>query len=205
LFTGIIQTTSELVDVGSRVDGGFKIRLGRPKNFQDLKIGESIAVNGVCLTLTEFTPLTIDFFVGNETLEKTTFANLQTGLKLNLERSLSLGDRLGGHMVSGHVDGVGEVLSATNDGECLAVKLRLKPEQFKFVVPKGSIAVDGVSLTVNNVDRESKTIDLYLIPETLAQTSLDILKAGQAVNIENDQLVKIIAYQVENMKGTLNA
>ncbi len=196
MFTGLIQSVVEIREVGERSPDGFKIKISKPNHWNDLKLGESIACDGVCLTLTDFADDSLEFFVGAETLNKTTFENLKLSQKINAERSLALGDRLGGHVVSGHIDGTAQVLEASRDGQCLNLKLKLAPEQFRFVVPKGSLCVNGVSLTINELDRETKTIGVYLIPETMIRTNLSLLETGDSVNIETDQFVKIIAHQM---------
>jgi riboflavin synthase len=196
MFTGLIQSITEIKDVYERSPDGFKVKISKPNHWDDLKLGESIACDGVCLTLTDFDENSLEFFVGAETLNKTTFENLESGQRINVERSLAFGDRLGGHVVSGHIDGTADVVEAKRDGQCLSVKLKLTPDEFRFVVPKGSLCVNGVSLTVNEIDRETKTIQVFLIPETLARTNLSKLKIGDSVNIETDQFVKIIAHQM---------
>jgi riboflavin synthase len=200
MFTGLIQSISEIKDVFEKTSDGFKISILKPKDWFDLKLGESIACDGVCLTLSNFSDKILGFFVGAETLAKTTFKNLAPGKKINMERSLALGDRLGGHVVSGHIDAVSEVLEAKREGQCLDLKLRVTADQFRFIIPKGSLCVNGVSLTVNEVNRDEKSIGLFLIPETMARTNLSELKKGDWVNIETDQFVKIIAHQMGNYR-----
>ena len=189
MFTGLIQ------EVVSVIEGAPSLKVTRPKTFLDLKAGESIAFDGVCLTLTEFCESSMDFFVGQETLSKTTFGSLTSGAFMNAERSLSFGDRLGGHLVSGHVDGVGEVVEAIPKDNCLGLEVKLAPEICAY--PKGSIAINGVSLTVNRVDLKKNQISVFLIPETLQRTNLKTLKKGDKVNIEYDQIAKIISTQVK--------
>lgn len=196
MFTGLIQEISKIKEISAPSTDGFKIKISKPTHWNDLKLGESIACDGVCLTLTNFENESLEFFVGAETLDKTTFKNLEIHKDINVERSLAFGDRLGGHVVSGHIDGVAVVTQAKRDGQCLDLKLKLGAEQFRFVVPKGSLCANGVSLTVNEIDRDTKTIGIYLIPETMARTNLSDLKKGDLVNIETDQFVKIIAHQM---------
>jgi len=196
MFTGLIQVISEIKEISERSVEGFKLKLSKPSHWNDLKLGESIACDGACLTLTNFTDETLEFFVGHETLEKTTFKKLEPSRRLNVERSLALGDRLGGHVVSGHIDGTAEVVESNRDGQCLNLKIKLAADQFRFVVPKGSICMNGVSLTINGINRDAKTIEVYLIPETMTRTNLSQLQKGDLVNIETDQFVKIIAHQM---------
>jgi riboflavin synthase len=142
----------------------------------------------------------MEFFVGRETLDRSNFNQLKMGQTLNLERSLSLGDRLGGHLVSGHVDAVAEVVLTERNNSCLNLDLKVNPENLKFIIPKGSLTVNGVSLTVNKVDLKDRKVSVYLIPETLLRTNLGQLNVGDLVNIECDQLVKVISYKLENYR-----
>jgi riboflavin synthase len=147
----------------------------------------------------------MDFYVGKETLDKSHFAYARESQVVNLERSLAFGDRLGGHMVSGHVDGVGRVVTLTPNGPSLGLEIEVRPQEFKSIITKGSLCVNGVSLTVNALDRDKKTVSLYLIPETLERTNLGALKVLDLVNIECDQFVKIIAQQVTHYMKEQNA
>ena len=195
MFTGLIKAISTLQ---SRVvkPGGETIVLVRPPHWKDLELGESITVNGACLTLIRQTENEIDFFVGEETLQKTNFSALSVGDVLNLEQSLRIGDRLGGHLVSGHVDGVATITRTEKRGDCLWFQIKVPTELFKWVMEKGSLSVNGVSLTINHVKREDRLADFFLIPETLSRTNFKTLKANQVVNIECDQVVKVISQQV---------
>ncbi len=204
MFTGLIQDKGQIVAVTAD-SSGLKLTLSRPTSFALLKQGESIAVDGVCLTLTDSSNESMDFYVGKETLEKSHFAYARPSQIVNLERSLSLGERLGGHMVSGHVDGVGRVVTSTPDGPCLGLEIEVRPQEFKSIITKGSLCVNGVSLTVNALNRDKKTVSLYLIPETLERTNLGYLKISDLVNIECDQFVKVIAEQVTQYMKEQNA
>ncbi len=196
MFTGLIQDMAEVKKVWEKSQDGFKFQVSRPKDWTNLKTGESIACDGVCLTLTEFSDDFLEFFVGLETLDKTTFNTLLPDQILNMERSLALGDRLGGHVVSGHVDGVAKVLEARREGGCLHLGLKLPKGLFRYVVPKGSLSLNGVSLTINKVDRETDIVEIFLIPETMVRTNLSRVQVGDLLNIETDQFVKIIAHQM---------
>lgn len=195
MFTGLIKNTSQVLQKEKR-SGGYHFLISKPLDWNDLQIGESIAVQGICLTLEEYTVSEMKFFVGLETLGKTNFLYLKQNQAINLERSLTLNDRLGGHLVSGHVDGTALIVAAEPEGECLKLTLRLNSDLLKWVVTKGSITVEGVSLTVNEVKEDE--INLFLIPETLKVTTLKNLKVGDFVNIECDQVTKIIT---EKMKA----
>lgn len=187
MFTGIIHHTG-VVDAFERLPNGARIRL-RTTDPEPFTRGESLAVNGVCLTmLPDDGTLIAD--VSDETLSLTTLGSLTAGQRVNVERALALGDRLGGHLVQGHVDGTGSLLSIETEGE-FAVYRWSYPRQFAdLVVSKGSIAVDGVSLTV--VEPEAESFGAALIPETLRRTNLGDAKPGEAVNLEFDMVAKHI-------------
>ena len=187
MFTGIIHHTG-VVETFERLPNGARIRL-RTTDPEPFTRGESLAVNGVCLTmLPENGNLIAD--VSDETLSLTTLGSLTTGQRVNVERALALGDRLGGHLVQGHVDGTGSLLSIATEGE-FAVYRWGYPRQFaELVVSKGSIAVDGVSLT--DVEPDAESFGAALIPETLRRTNLGDAKPGDAVNLEFDMVAKHI-------------
>ena len=187
MFTGIIHHTG-VIEAFGRLPNGARIRL-RTTDPEPFTRGESLAVNGVCLTmLPEDGMLVAD--VSDETLSLTTLGSLTSGRRVNVERALALGDRLGGHLVQGHVDGTGSLLSIETEGE-FAVYRWSYPRQFAdLVVSKGSIAVDGVSLTV--VEPDAGSFGAALIPETLRRTNLGDAKPGEAVNLEFDMVAKHI-------------
>ncbi|MDZ4677609.1 MAG: riboflavin synthase [Oligoflexia bacterium] len=196
MFTGLIKEVAIFLN-REDAQGGLRIEIERPKNWTELELGESIALNGICLTLTEFNENKIVFFVGLESLAKTNIQAIRKDQKVNLERSLALGDRLGGHLVSGHVDGAGLVMGKEIRGDCLWLKIHINENLIRWVVPKGSIALNGVSLTVNELDRKNLNAEFLLIPETLERTNLKDISEGEFINIECDQMVKIIAEQVK--------
>jgi riboflavin synthase len=187
MFTGIIQHTG-VVEAFERLSNGARIRL-RTTDPEPFARGESLAVNGVCLTmLPENGELTAD--VSDETLSLTTLGTLASGRRVNVERALAVGDRLGGHLVQGHVDATGALLSVATEGE-FAVYRWSYPRSFaELVVSKGSIAVDGVSLTV--VEPDAASFGAALIPETLRRTNLGDARIGDAVNLEFDMVAKHI-------------
>jgi riboflavin synthase len=156
----------------------------------ELEAGDSIAVNGVCLTATERDNGSFAAEVMPETLRRTSLAPLQIGDEVNLELPLRAGDRLGGHMVQGHVDGTGTVASVAQEGNSRVVRIEAAPELLRYVVEKGSITVDGVSLTVSAIDSESFSVSL--IPETLERTTLGTAEPGRPVNLEVDVLAKYV-------------
>lgn len=160
--------------------------------FGELVLGESIAVNGVCLTVTVFDATTFQVEASEETLRVTSLANLQAGAKLNLERALRLGDRLGGHMVSGHVDGLAVVRALRPIGDSVRITFSPPAELRMYLAPKGSVTLDGVSLTVNDVEPDG--FQVMLIPHTREVTTLGALTVGSKVNLEVDVLARYVCH-----------
>ncbi|MGG6461922.1 riboflavin synthase [Solilutibacter silvestris] len=195
MFTGLIQGVGGLRGSEPR-DGGLRMQIDVGSlPFADVELGESIAVNGVCLTVVQFDAESFAVDVSSETLRLTTLGNLKANAVLNLERAMRPSDRFGGHVVSGHVDGMGKVLQAgTADGEQVW-RFAAPRELHRYIAKKGSICVDGVSLTVNEVDDEGFAV--MLIPHTISHTAFSATRAGDAVNLEVD----LIARYVERMLG----
>lgn len=187
MFTGIVE---ELGTVAAVEDQGDAIRLTvrAATVLDDAALGDSIAVNGCCLTVAERTDDTWTADVMQETLDKTSLYGVQPGDRVNLERAVTAHTRLGGHIVQGHVDGVGTVLSRTPSEHWEVVEISLPPELARYLVDKGSITVDGVSLTVVEAGDDSFTVSL--IPETLARTTLGARQPGERVNLEVDVIAK---------------
>jgi riboflavin synthase len=192
LFTGIIEEVGEVADLESRGDSAV-LTLTATRVAEDLVHGASIAVNGVCLTVTGWTagvPSRIDFDVMGETLKRSALGDLQPGTRVNLERAARVDGRLDGHIVQGHVDGTGVVVSRTPGDAWETVRFGLPAELARYVAEKGSIAVDGVSLTVSGIG--SDWFEVGLIPETLRATTLGAKQPGDAVNLEVDVLAKYV-------------
>jgi riboflavin synthase len=190
MFTGIVQ---DLGTVAARELHGVDARLVITTKNLDLSqaaIGDSISVQGVCLTVTSLTASTFSADVSHETLSLTTLGQLQPGSQVNLEPALRAGDRLGGHLVSGHVDGIAQVAATSRDGDSLRVKVAVPRELARYIARKGSVTLDGVSLTVNEV--EGDTFGINLIPHTQAVTTLGRLQPGVRLNLEVDQIVRYI-------------
>ncbi len=199
MFTGIIEDNSPIVQV-TPADQALQIVVKRPEKFDDLTIGDSIACNGVCLTVEAFDHQTMTFTLGFETLQITGWG-IETleGSVLNLERSLRFGDRIHGHLVSGHVDAVARCQAVEQAGECLLLNFEL-PEKLKAQVwEKSSIAINGVSLTVNWI--KDGVFQVCLVPETLRKTNFTNLKEGVTVNLETDYYMKGLL----KSQGALNA
>ncbi|MCS6866080.1 MAG: riboflavin synthase [Gemmataceae bacterium] len=189
MFTGLVQALGVVEQVTDARDGR-RLRIAEPTVAPQLTVGESVAVNGACLTVVARTSATFDLDVGPETLAKTVLGQLQVGDRVNLERALRVGDALGGHFVTGHVDCVGTIHAATVTGDWLTMVFGFPPRYGELLVPKGSIAVDGVSLTV--VDVEDNRFSVMLIPHTRDHTTLGFKPPGATVNLEFDLLAKHI-------------
>jgi len=189
LFTGIIQATGRVERRGTSGSGA-RLTIATPRPLPRLALGESIAVNGACLTVAARRDRRFTVDVSPETLRRTTLGRMAPGARVNLERALRMGDRMGGHIVQGHVDGVGRLEKVTRDGDWLLYRFRGPRTLAPYLVEKGSIAVDGVSLTVSACRGPSFTA--ALIPHTLEQTTLGERKPGDRVNLEADVLLKRI-------------
>ncbi|MDR5695096.1 MAG: riboflavin synthase [Armatimonadota bacterium] len=189
MFTGIVQGMGVVVGVED-LPSGRRLTIEAPSLLGNAQIGESIAVNGVCLTITRIEGNRFQVDVGAETLRRTTLGKLQAGAAVNLERPLTLTQPLGGHIVQGHVDGVGVVVRKVEEGPSVWMEIGAPPEIMRYIVEKGSVAVDGVSLTV--ASRKEGSFAVSLIPHTLAVTTLGIRKVGDEVNIEVDILAKYV-------------
>lgn len=194
MFTGIVEELGELVAVETQGDSA-RLTIRGPLVVQDAVHGASIAVNGVCLTVVELKDDTFTADVMKETLDRTSLGALQTGSPVNLERPVRLADRLGGHLVQGHVDGVGTVAAREPGERWEIVKISMPPELGRYIVEKGSITVDGISLTVVEAGAEHFTVSL--IPATLELTTLGRKGIGEPVNLEVD----VVAKYVEKMIG----
>lgn len=188
MFTGLVEDVGTVVRADRRSDA--LVLAIRPHRIAvgELAVGESICHDGACLTVTELGPETFGVLAGAETLARTTLGGLRAGRRVNLERALRVGDRLGGHWVTGHVDGTGELASRRDRGANLVLGVRAAPALLRLVVEKGSIAVAGVSLTVNAVDGEA--FEVAIIPHTREHTTLGALAIGERVNLETDILAK---------------
>ena len=185
MFTGIIEETGKLKSLG-----GGRITISAKKILADINIGDSIAVNGICLTVTSFGG---DFFTADvmpETLRRTSLENLPAGSLINLERALTLSSRLGGHIVSGHIDGAGKIIDITAEKNAVLIKVTADKEIIRYIAVKGSVALDGISLTVADVDENSFVVSL--IPHSMSETNLHTKKIGSFLNIETDIIAKYV-------------
>jgi len=195
MFTGIIEEKGFIKSIRA---GGRSSRMviSAAKILEDLKIGDSINTDGVCLTVTEFSSSTFTVDVMPETMLRSTFRKLKPGSKVNLERALRLSDRLGGHIVSGHIDGTGRLEKIRKDENAIWLSIIAEEPILRYIVEKGSVAIDGISLTVAKVDRHA--FEVSVIPYTQVETTILAKKTGDAVNIECD----IIGKYVEKLSKT---
>lgn len=190
MFTGLIEGVGSLASREPR-GGDARLRIATGSlPFADVALGESISVNGVCLTVVAFDAMHFEADASNETLALTTLGTLPEGRALNLERAMRPSDRLGGHLVSGHVDGIGRVLSVHADARAQRWRFSASVALLKYVAKKGSICVDGTSLTVNDVDGEG--FDVALVPHTVSHTAFSQTAVGDAVNLEVDLVARYV-------------
>ena len=200
MFTGIVTDIGEIVSVdpgGKAGDRRFVVRTKH--NLAPIAIGASIACSGCCLTVVEKSRDTFAVEVSAESLDKTHLGDWKVGSRINLELSLKLGDELGGHLVYGHVDGVGRIVSMTPEGGSVRFVFEAPPELARFVAAKGSVAIDGISLTVNEVD--GNRFGVNVISHTQAVTTMGQAKTGQRVNLEVDMLARYVARLLEHGKS----
>ena len=185
MFTGIIEEIGKVLEIQSE-----KITIECVKVLENTKIGDSIAVNGVCLTVTELLQNSFVANISPETLKVTSLKNLKIGGFINLERAMKADGRFGGHIVSGHIDGCAKVIKITKNNDFYNFEFELNPSEVKYVIKKGSITINGISLTIAGVN--NNTINIAVIPHTYENTSLKFLKSGDFVNIEVDMIAKYV-------------
>jgi riboflavin synthase len=189
MFTGLVECIAEVRALQRKGDV-LELALAVPIDLGDSKIGDSFCVQGACLTAVGFSPGMLQVELSPETIERTTLGSCRPGRPVNLERALRLSDRLGGHLVMGHVDGTGQLIEKRQTGRTVDLRFQGGAEVARYLVEKGSICVDGVSLTLGACDRN--TFAVYLIPHTLSQTTLQYLRPGDAVNLEADIIGKYV-------------
>jgi riboflavin synthase len=189
MFTGLIEDVGRVVRI-SKAGASARLEVATCFPLEEVKLGDSIAVNGVCLTVVEKGASLVSFDVSPETIDRTTFNSIKTGHPVNLERALCLGDRLGGHIVSGHVDCIAAIVERREVSGNFIFSFRLPGKFARHIIEKGSVAVEGVSLTVNTVSEEGFTVNI--IPHTAGKTTLLHKKPGDRVNIETDIIGKYI-------------
>jgi len=199
MFTGIIRERGRVaaVDKGGET---IRLRLDAPQTAAQVGVGDSVAVNGVCLTAVAVENGSVAFDAVPETLRRSSLGRLEAGDEVNVEPALRVGDPLGGHYVQGHVDGVGRVRSADPHGDDVVVRFEAAPELLRYLVEKGSVTVEGVALTVTEVDDDSFAV--ALVPHTLAETTLSSLVPGDAVNLEVDVLAKYVERLLPGLRSS---
>ncbi len=200
MFTGLIEEVGQIKGIVKGADGA-EINVSAEKILEDINIGDSISVNGVCLTVTGYTSDLISFDLSKETIERSNFKEIKIGDFVNLERALKVSDRLGGHIVQGHVDTTGRISSIIPQGDHTEFKIKLPGDKTDLVVEKGSIAVDGISLTINEISAD--TISINIIPHTIQNTNLRFKQVNDTVNIEFDIIGKYVMKMIKNI-GLLN-
>ena len=198
MFTGLVEEIGAVAAITPNGPGA-RLTIHCETVLEGLTLGDSVAVNGACLTAPEITDSSFAVDCIAETLSRTAIGTLEVGMPVNLERAMRLGDRLGGHLVQGHIDGTGEVVSLTPEGDSLRVRVRLPEDLRKYVVEKGSVAIDGISLTI--AERHDDGLTVALIPHTMAHTTLGPASQGRMVNLEVDLVAKYVAQLVQPYQG----
>jgi riboflavin synthase len=189
MFTGLIEDTGRITSIDRR-GAAAVLKLTTALPVSEIAIGDSVAVNGACLTVTEKTGTTLTFDVSPETIASTTISGLRSGSSVNLERALRLGERMGGHIVTGHIDCIGRLARSSETDRNRVLEFTLPAENARYLITKGSVAIDGISLTVNSVTANGFSVNI--IPLTQVATTLSGLKAGDEVNIETDIIGKYV-------------
>ncbi len=196
MFTGLIEAICSVKSF-RRSGGGAILTVDLGRLAGEIKVGDSVAVNGACLTVAKPAGSFTDFDISAETLAKTTLGRLTSSSQVNIERAMRTGDRFGGHFVLGHIDGVATIKSIEHQGQFAVMKFAVSPELLGQMVIKGSVAVDGVSLTIAEMDKA--TFSVALIPQTLEKTTLGRAKVSDLVNIETDIIIKAVKNQLEKI------
>lgn len=198
MFTGIVEYSGVVRSVRFSSTGGV-VSVDIGPLAEGTKLGDSIAVNGVCLTVTKLAGTIADFDVSGETVSKSSIGKVKSAAKVNLERAMLAGGRFGGHIVQGHVDGLAKITAVEKKGDFVEIRFEPAAELLSEIVPKGSVAIDGISLTVAKIDH--KGFSVAVIPVTLQETTLRSAKTGDIVNIETDIICKTIKRQLEKIAG----
>lgn len=198
MFTGIVEEVGQVKAVGNGT-----LQIQATKVLEDVKLGDSIAINGICLTVTGFNSHSFQADVMPETIKRTSLGELKLGSPVNLERALTLSSRLGGHIVSGHIDGTGRIVSLKEDKNAILMKIQADGAILRYIVEKGSVALDGISLTVVQVGSRDFTVSL--IPHTRQVTNLSVKGEGSLINIENDVVGKYVAKLLQPADESVDA
>jgi len=201
MFTGIIEGLGTIQHL-HRSGNSFRMSIVSDFNLNDAKVGDSIAVNGVCLTAIQLTTRQFDVDIAPETVSKTVFQFIKPNERVNLERALRLSDRIDGHLVSGHVDGLGTITNRQSQDNAIIIEITTQPAICRYMIHKGSVAVDGISLTINRL--EENRFYLSIIPHTAKLCTIGIKKVGQKVNIETDMIGKYVERFVMNKDSNVS-
>lgn len=201
MFTGLIEAIGEARDI-KRLGLEATLTLQVPSSFSDCRPGDSIAVDGVCLTITDIRGNLFTLDISGETLQRSTLGELKGGVMVNLERAIRLSDRLGGHLVSGHIDDTGILKKIDRQGRSWLIQISLDPSLSRYLIEKGSIAVDGISLTINSC--KANSFSVAIIPQTARMTALLRKKVGDKVNIEIDMISKYIEKFINHEERTVH-
>ncbi|MDH2997621.1 riboflavin synthase subunit alpha [Pasteurellaceae bacterium LFhippo2] len=202
MFTGIIEEVGKIAKIHKQGEFAVLTITGN-RIFSDMHLGDSIAVNGVCLTVTEFGSNHFSADVMSETLKRTSLGELQPNSPVNLERAMAANGRFGGHIVSGHIDGTGEIVGITPANNSVWYRVKTSPKLMRYIIEKGSITIDGISLTVVDCDEESFRVSI--IPHTIAETNLGSKKVGSIVNLENDVIGKYVEKLLSPQQATIQS
>ena len=202
MFTGIIEEIGKIKSI-ERHSNIIKLTIAAKKIMSDMHIGDSISTNGICLTVTTFNESSFTVDVMPETMMMTNFKNLKVNDSVNLERALAANGRLGGHIVSGHIDGIGTIIRKYNDDKAIRMSFSTSPSILELIVKKGSIAIDGISLTVTDVD--STSFSVSIIEHTQGETTLTSKKIGDTVNLENDVIGKYVQKMFAGTRNNANS
>ena len=197
MFTGIIEEIGT-VNNTNMAGGSGELKIAARLVLDDAKLGDSIAVNGVCLTVTRINSSEISFDVSTETLRRSNLGTLKRGNRVNLERALAADGRFGGHMVSGHIDGTGTLMGKREEGNAVIFTFQAPPAIMHYLIEKGSIAIDGISLTITGLSHDS--FNVAVIPHSLQQTTLGTHRIGATINLENDLIAKYIEKLLPTVK-----
>lgn len=200
MFTGIIAAIGKINSVQSK-GGDLRLQVATQKlDLSDVKLGDSIAINGVCLTVVELLSGQVSFDVSRESIERTSLGNVQSGSEVNLEKALAVGDRLGGHIVSGHVDGLGTIIARQESARSVQFRVEVPDELARYIAEKGSVCIDGVSLTVNKA--EQNWFEVNIIPHTMQETIIKTYQVGTRINLEVDIIARYLERLIPDSKPT---
>jgi riboflavin synthase len=197
MFTGLIEVTGRITAIDRR-GAAAVLTMTTTLPVSEIAIGDSVAVNGACLTVTALSGKTLTFDVSPETIASTTIGSLRSGISVNLERALRLGDRMGGHIVTGHIDCIGRLSRSSETSGNQVLEFTLPPENTRYLITKGSVAINGISLTINSITRNGFSVNI--IPLTQVATTLSGLKVGDEVNIETDIIGKYVERLIQPWK-----